>query len=120
MKGCLRRFVYLLIVIVWLLIMSVPVLAVMLATQREVQIGDTQRHFRLFLIQESDSEGISVDLTRPAGGGRRCAQSNVIYLMWKGSGENTVYCQCYDENGAVISSERVSCSAHSGAPDSAP
>lgn len=110
MKKWLRRLIYFTVAVVWLLVMSMPVLAVVLAMQREITIGQGPRQqLRLFLIQERDSEGVSVHWTRPADSGERCAQSNVYYLMWKGHGANTVYCQCYDDSGDVVSSERERC-----------
>lgn len=110
MRKWQRRLAYFLIAAAWFLVMSLPVLAVVLAVQREIVIGEApRRQLRLFLIQEQDAEGISVQWTRPVNSGEQCTQSNLYYLMWKGAGDNATFCQCYDADGAVISSVQQAC-----------
>ncbi|HSM55385.1 MAG TPA: hypothetical protein VK879_04450 [Candidatus Sulfomarinibacteraceae bacterium] len=110
MRKWLLRVGYALAAIVWLLVMTLPVLAVVLSMQREIAIGDaSRRQLRIFLIQERESEGISVQWTRAVSAGEHCTQSNVYYLMWKGAGDNATFCQCYDATGAVTSSMQQAC-----------
>lgn len=110
MKLWLRRFAYVLAVLLWLIVMSFPVVAFVLATQQELQIGsDAGTHLRLFLVQEAETEGVGIQWTRPGGQTDNCFQSRLTYLMWEGEGEKATYCQCYDENGNTIFSSPNAC-----------
>ena len=110
MNVWLRRLLYLLLLLIWLLVMSFPVIAAVLATQGEIQLGvRTERHVRLFLIQESDDEGVGLEWTQPATTSDDCRHGRIFYFMWEGAGENANYCTCYDASGAVVSSEPLSC-----------
>lgn len=112
MKQTLRRLAYALVLLIWLLIMLFPVVAVVLATQGEIQVGkETDSHIRLFLLQERENEGVGIEWTRRVREPAQCAQSSLIYLLWKGEGDNATYCQCYDEAGAIIVSRPGACSA---------
>lgn len=112
MKPTLRRLAYFLIFLIWLLVMLFPVVAVVLATQGQIQIGrESESHLRLFLLQESGNEGIGIEWTRHVQEPPRCAQSSLIYLLWEGEGENATYCQCYDEAGAIVVSTPGACRA---------
>lgn len=91
--------------------MLFPVLAVVLATQEQIQIGgDAGSHVRLFLLQDRESEGVGIEWTRRVQEPPRCAQTSLIYLMWEGEGDNATYCQCYDETGATVVSTPGACS----------
>ena len=110
MNVWLRRLLYLLLLVIWLLVMGFPVVAAMLATQGEIQIGErTERHVRLFLVQETDDGGLALEWTRPATTADACRQGKIVYFMWKGDGENASYCTCYDASGSVVSSEPSPC-----------
>lgn len=110
MRLWLRRLGYLLLFLLWLLVISLPLLAVLLAIQKEIQIGDDPRsHLRVFLVQEQRSEGIGLEWRRRSDGGGRCSETTLAYLMWEGEGMNTTYCQCYNEAGDVIGSEMTAC-----------
>lgn len=101
----LRRLLYIFLFLVWLAVMAFPIIAAVLAMQGQIQIGDEAdgRHLRLFLVQESDQEGVGIEWTRPAAA-EQCRQGNIVYLMWEGAGDNASYCRCVDETGSVISS----------------
>ena len=112
MAVWLRRLVYLLLALLWLLVISLPLIAVILATQGEIQLGSQQsgQYVRLFLIQESEQEGVGLEWSRAASADA-CQQGSTVYLMWEGAGENARYCTCFDENGSVISSIPGPCPA---------
>jgi hypothetical protein len=111
MRPWLRRLLYLLLGLLWLLVMSLPVFAVVLATQREIQVGsEPERNVRLFLIQEQDAEGVAVQWMGAPSAADGCAQGRVVYLMWEGEGENASFCQCYDQEGNLSSTTVGSCS----------
>ncbi|RMG97165.1 MAG: hypothetical protein D6706_09025 [Chloroflexi bacterium] len=96
MRTWLRRLLYLLIVVVWLLVMSFPFVAFKLATDGQLLIGNNGRHVRLFLIQERTANGVGVEWTRPFSRDRSCTRTSITYLLWEGEGENVTYCQCFD------------------------
>jgi hypothetical protein len=115
MKRWLRRLFALLLLFVWLLIMLFPVVAVLLATQNQIEVGREQgRHLRLFLLQEREQQGIGIEWSRPAAPpavDTRCRQTRLIYLMWVGEGDNVSYCQCFDGDGSLRESHQGSCPA---------
>ena len=112
MNRWLRRLLYFFVVVVWLAVMSFPLVAAILAVRGEIQLGDDPRsHLRLFLVQERQAQGVGVEWTRPVSKRASCSQSSVSYLLWEGEAENVVYCQCYDEGGAVTSTVRHACDA---------
>lgn len=103
MKIWLRRLLMLLFVLFWLAVILTPALAFVLARNGQVQIGESDgRHWRLFLIQEAEVEGIGLErgrivpppLEAPPGTG--CLRTTVDYWMWVGDGEAVAYCQCAD------------------------
>lgn len=112
MKSALRRLAYFVVFLLWLLIMLFPVVAVVLATQEQIQIGkETNSHVRLFLLQEGENEGVGIEWTRHVREPERCTQTSLFYLIWEGEGDNATYCQCYDETGAVVVSRPGACTA---------
>lgn len=108
-----RRLLYVILVLIWLLVMSFPVVAVVLATQGEIQMSLGQeplpRQLRLFLIQERGQEGLGVEWTAPASDS--CSEGHIRYFMWLGQGENAQFCTCIDQSGSVIRSAPGACSA---------
>jgi hypothetical protein len=92
-----RRLLYLLAVLIWLAVMSLPILAFLLATRGQIVAGDQSgSHLRLFLLQEPDEQGIGVEWVRPASAGTGCSRGTVRYFMWEGEGQDTAFCQCQD------------------------
>ncbi len=103
MKRWLRRFGYLLIVIIWLMIMCFPTFAFALATNGQIQLGSNPRNqLRFFLVQEEEADGIGVEWSRPLLG-KTCSKTTVTYFLWEGSsqGQNVSYCQCFDPDSGV-------------------
>ena len=101
MKRWLRRIAYLLVVLLWLLLISFPIVAFFLATQGQIQIGEPNRNgLRLFMVQERSSQGIGLQWSRAMAGPDQagCSQTSLRYYLWEGSdqGENVDYCQCFD------------------------
>lgn len=110
MKLWLRRLAYLFLFLFWLFVISLPLLAVLLAIQKDIRIGDDpQSHLRIFLVQQQNAEGIGLEWRRRAGDAEQCSQTTLAYLMWEGEGVNSTYCQCFDENGDVVRSEMNAC-----------
>jgi hypothetical protein len=94
-KRWLRRLLYLILFIIWLLFMAFPFVAFRLATNGQVQIGD-ESHLRLFLVQETDANGLGVEWRRQLFQPDNCLRTSVGFLMWEGDSEGVTYCQCYD------------------------
>lgn len=92
-----------LFVLFWLAVILTPSLAFVLARNGQIQIGSSEgRHWRLFLVQEADSEGVGLEHGRPvplpfdAPESAVCLQTTISYWMWVGEGQDTSYCQCTD------------------------
>ena len=64
MKVWLRRLLLLLFVLFWLALILMPTVAFILARNGQIQIGRSDgRHWRLFLVQEADMEGLGLELS---------------------------------------------------------
>jgi hypothetical protein len=103
---------YILVIIIWLVLMSLPIFSILLATRIQLQVGSTEgEHIRIFLVQENDAEGIGLELKRSDSFDPACAQTSVRYIMWKGNPENVIFCQCIDpDTGNVLSAVPEACS----------
>jgi len=104
-----RRLLILLFILFWLAVMLFPTLAVVLARNGQLQLGDTDgRHWRLFLLQEADFEGLGLERARPvapplSAPSASCTQTTVSYWLWAGEGQGANYCRCIDaDSGADL------------------
>lgn len=98
LRRWLRRIAYLLVILLWLLLMLFPIVAFLLATQGQIEVGEPNRSgLRLFMVQDSDSQGIGLQWSR-AWAEAGCSQTSLRYFLWEGSAEggNVDYCQCFD------------------------
>lgn len=93
----------LLFILFWLALVLTPTLAFVLARNGQVQIGGIDsRHWRLFMLQQADSEGIGLERARPvdpppgSGESVQCLRTSIDYWMWNGEGAPATYCQCTD------------------------
>ncbi|MEM7116839.1 MAG: hypothetical protein AAF614_30690 [Chloroflexota bacterium] len=84
--------------------MSFPIVAILLASQGELDIGSERRHLRLFLVQEDENQGVGIQWTRPRLFESECLKTNLGYIMWVGEGENATYCQCVDAQTNTLGS----------------
>jgi hypothetical protein len=111
MNRWIRRLSMLLIVTLWLVIMTIPMFAFVLARSGQIQIGQSEgRHWRLFLLQDAQAEGVGLERAReialPPGAPAtaRCLRTTVNYRMWSGVGEDVAFCQCVDQkSGSMLS-----------------
>jgi hypothetical protein len=118
MNRWLRRGLILLFVLFWLAVMLVPTLAVVLARNGQLQLGDSDgRHWRLFLLQEPDFEGLGLERARSvapplAAPSAVCLATSVAYWLWAGEGQGALYCQCTDPTtGEVVAETPPACQA---------
>lgn len=109
----LKRPLYLLIIVAWLLVMIFPTFAFVLAHNGSIELGSNPRNqLRFFLVQEEAAEGVGMEWSRPSLAGENCAQTSLAYLFWEGgqSGQNSSYCHCYDPvTSAPLPVEAGSC-----------
>lgn len=103
MNVWLRRLLMLLFALFWLVLILAPTLAFVLARNGQIQIGSSEgRHWRLFMVQEADAEGLGLERGRPvsppfdAPESSACLQTTITYWMWTGVGQDALYCQCVD------------------------
>jgi len=105
----LRRLSYIAIILLWLATMSFPLIAFILATRSEIELGDSSRsHVRIFMVQESDLQGVGLEMSRKVNTNPRCLKTDVAFLLWQGASanQNVSFCQCYDEeSGASVAQE---------------
>lgn len=111
MKRWFRRLIYLFIITIWLLVMAFPVVALVLATQNQLQLGsDPNRHLRIFLVQEDDAAGVGIEWARNYRGDADCTRTSVNYLVWEGEAESVSFCQCYEPlTGDLLPQESNRC-----------
>lgn len=104
MRPWTKRAGYLLILLLWLVFVSFPVVAFFLATQGQIQLGDSASGLRLFLLQDTDNQGLGLQWTRPYENPSdnqtpsQCSRTSLRYFLWEGESQsqNSDYCQCFD------------------------
>jgi hypothetical protein len=111
MNKWLRRLVYLVIFLAWLVLVSLPFFAFNLAARQQLQLGSSEgSHLRIFVLQEPSAEGIGVEWARPASVRASCMQTDLRYFMWEGEPDNVAFCQCFDTaTGAAQSATPNAC-----------
>lgn len=116
MSVWLRRLSITLFLLFWLALLLTPSLAFILARNGQIQIGRIDdRHWRLFLLQEADVEGLGLERGRAVSPpleapGARCLKTTVDYWLWAGEEQGADYCQCYGPaNGEVLSVTPPAC-----------
>ena len=92
MNRWAKRFIYLIITLVWLSIMLFPIFAFRLATNGRVEVGNTT----VFLVQERRQGGVGFQTTRELDGEGRCVYNAVRFVMWQGEAQSTRNCTCSD------------------------
>ena len=98
-----RYFGYLVFLLVWLFLISLPACAFVLATRGQIDLGSTEsQYLRIFLVQEKDAEGLGVEWTRPASSQTQCLQTSVRYYLWTGQAQNVIFCQCIDPSKNAV------------------
>ena len=92
--------------VLWLLVVTVPFCVVLFAIRGEVtwRRGPLVED-RLWLVNlngaagEESASGLAYSSTRLVGQpdptGRLCAQTHVVFLLWRGHSEPADYCECY-------------------------
>lgn len=105
----LRRLLILLFVLFWMALVLTPTMAFYLSRNGQIQVGRTEgRHWRVFLIQQADTEGLGLEQSRPvaapadATGDISCLKTTIKYWMWAGEGQSAAFCQCADVATAEI------------------
>lgn len=99
-----------LIIVIWLFFITLPILAFALAARQQIQVGSETTYVRLTLLQDKDSEGISIETSRPSSFDLACRQISVRYFMWTGQPENVDFCHCIDpQTGYTLPAVAGSC-----------
>ena len=90
MRRWVKRFLTIIFLLFWLLLLLFPCMAFNLAMRTEINIGS---NVRVFLVAEDSGEGIGVEWQRPfTSTDAACTETSVNYFMWEGEPENTTYC----------------------------
>lgn len=96
--------------LLWLIVMSLPMLALFLYANNEIAWRRGPQGLevdKLFLINEPAYAGLGFETARVQGGdgSSLCVATSVTYVFWRndsGLDQNTAFCQCYDAQGAPI------------------
>ncbi|MGD8583935.1 MAG: hypothetical protein PVH65_02975 [Chloroflexota bacterium] len=94
----LRRLVYLIVIILFLVVMTLPIFAFVLAARGELMIGSDQGNYlRLFMVNTDQAEGIGLQRVRQSAASEGCQQGSVRYFLWEGQSRelNADYCTCF-------------------------
>jgi hypothetical protein len=92
-----RYFGYLVFLLVWLVLISLPTFAFILAARGQIELGSSEsQYLRVFLLQEKDDEGLGVEYARSVSSQPHCLQTSVSYFLWAGQAQNVAFCQCID------------------------
>ncbi len=97
-KALLKRLFTAILIALWLILMAFPIVAFVLATQGEIQIGSGHRsNLRIFLVQGTESKGVGLQWSRSVSGPGDCLRTSLRYVLWEGSNraQNNSYCVCY-------------------------
>jgi len=75
-------------------------LMITLASQGEIVIpmgSAPDQVARVWLVMDARQRGIGVSSARVTSSSENalCVQTNVSYVLWQGSGDAVVYCECY-------------------------
>ncbi len=99
-RGCVLG------VAAWLVVMSLPLCALLLAVRGELawRRGDFAED-RVWVVRQAggagpdSAAGLAYSRTRVAGrpspGGDLCTRTQVYFLLWRGQSETVAYCECY-------------------------
>jgi len=101
----LRRIIYLLITLAFLIVMTVPILAFILAARGELMVGNVDgSNVRLFMVNTDEAEGIGIQRVRRTSTGKDCLRGSVRYVLWEGQGDDlgADYCSCIDESTGFL------------------
>lgn len=94
--------------LIWLVVMSLPALALYLVANNEIAWRRGPNNLevdKVFLINEPGYSGLGLESARVSQTGPEgvCVTTSMSYWLWRnaeGSDQNTSYCQCYDSQGA--------------------
>lgn len=103
-----RNVGYVLFVVVWLIVMTIPCLSFALVSRGELSWDRSTHDWdRVWLLQESRQRGLGYQSERvisdqSASGGPICVRNSVRYFLWQGSaaGADTDYCECFAGDGS--------------------
>lgn len=100
MKRWFLRLAIVVFVSVWLIIISFPFIAFILAMNNEIMIGPEQgSHVRLFMVSSDEHKGVGIEWSRRIPVHRDCYHTVVKYLLWEGkeAGQDVEFCRCLDQ-----------------------
>lgn len=109
MSRGLKRIGVAILLLVWLVLLLTPGFAFVLARSGQIQLGDAGgRHWRVFLVQSAEAEGIGLERAAPidppatAGQAVNCLRTTVSYWTWAGEANSVAYCQCRDVTTGLL------------------
>ncbi len=109
-RRVLRRIGCGILIVLWFMLLTLPCLAVVLATQHEIVLAHSDipdDNFRIWLIQDARQRGIAISNSRRVDGpnGAICTVTDGKFLMWQGQpADPPHFCSCYTHQDNTWSS----------------
>lgn len=97
-----KRIMFVLGIVVWVLILSIPLILVSLSIVGEFSFqlpGDyPDNRLRVWMVMEPRERGFaySLPLVIEQSEDKLTVETNVRYMLWEGEGEHVIYCQRYN------------------------
>lgn len=85
-------------------------MAFILATRSEIELGvNSGSHIRIFMVQESDLQGVGLEVSRKVRTNPLCLKTNVAFFLWQGASgnQNVSFCQCYEEESGGSATQKT-------------
>jgi hypothetical protein len=95
-----RTITRIVLVIVWFIILLIPAFFILMFINGEfsIALGDApEQKLRVWLVSEIRERGFGIATGSVASRDEMnvCVQTDVRYVLWQGSQESTVYCECF-------------------------
>ena len=102
-----RRLAILAVFVIWVVIISLPVLGLLLAMNGELALTISEHNeYRVWLLMDDEERGIGWSSKNMFSDNlnNNCVINRVNFILWEGDSENvnTFYCECYSGNNGEL------------------
>ena len=99
-RSPLRRPGCVIALILWFTLLLSPCIFIYLAANEEISIqtGDApEQRLRIWLVQAAGQSGLGISngTVYQQDDNNLCVQTDVNFLLWRGEGQSSQYCECY-------------------------
>ena len=94
------------LVVVWFIILLIPAFFILMVINGEfsLTLGDApEQKLRIWLVSEIRERGFGISTGSVTSRDEQnvCVQTDLRYLLWQGSQEPSVYCECFERLDAA-------------------